>query len=411
MIIHPPEIAYQNNTAEISARVSYKKQAKGRPERLWFRYPEQYFHAVSSRSDPFVVGALLVAMALDEPVHVEGITSPRLAYGLEEYQKACHAWAPEKFQQIELRFEQLSALTARPEPGAVVSAFSGGIDFSFTLMTHLPQSQKQASAQITHGLFIHGFDIPLQDKDDYRLARQVFEVELDKLNIHLIPCSTNLHYFSNGIVKWNYFHGLLQVGAALALDRMIRIYYIPSSYTLQKPKPLEAWPYLYNLLSTETLTVYHDGVPYSRFEKTAALTGWQPAKNFLRVCVNRQKRFGVRNCSTCEKCRRTLTMIKLTGKTEDFKTFRQPYRWFDLLRWFSMYDDAVPIWIKQMTRHAWVSRQYVVLPLLLFSHLCGLARFWLYQCIPGNIYHQLKSLFFPPEKDPFNPCHLTPDQQ
>jgi hypothetical protein len=410
VLIHPPEIALIGDEVEISARFTLEKPIGSRPERLWFRYPAAYQNFISQRSDAFAVAGMWFAMVLHEPLMVQGVVSPHLAYGLEEYQKAYHTWAPAKYPRVDMRFEQLEPARPAPEQTAVATAFSGGVDSSFTVMTHLPAYQPLPAYQLTHYIFIHGFDIPLQDVEDYQGACRAFEQELGKLNLKLIACRTNIHHFAFGLVQWSYYHGIIQVGAALALDRLIRLYYIPSSYSVKNPKKADNWPYLYNILSTEALAISHDGSTSSRFEKATAIAGWEPAQHYLRVCVNRGKRLGVQNCSQCEKCQRTMTMFKMLDEVQNFKTFRQPYHWSDTLKWRPDYHGAVPSWFDDLSRLAWKRKQYGMLLLLIIGHIRALARYWFDRLLPERLHARFKPFFYPPEKDPFNPRFLSPDQ-
>jgi hypothetical protein len=410
MIIHPPQINLIGDEVEISARFELEKPIGSRPERFWFRYPAAYQNFISQRSDAFAVAGLMLAVVLDEPLQVQGIVSPRLVYGLDEYQKAYHAWDPKHYPYVDMRFEHLEPARTAPEQTAVATAFSGGVDSSFTMMMHLPTHQPLKPFQLTHYIFIHGFDIPLQDVEDYQQAYRAFDQELGKLNLELIACRTNLHHLTSGLVKWSHYHGLIQIGAALALDKLIRLYYIPSSFSLITPKKLDNWPYLFNLLSTETLAISQDGLYFDRPHKVKAIAGWEPAQHYLRVCVNRSKRMGVQNCSQCEKCQRTMTMLKISGKVEHFQTFQRPYHWSDTLKWCPIYDGVVLKWFNQLSWCAWQHKQYGILPLLLVCHIRGLARYWFYRLLPERLYAWLKPRFYPPEKDPFNPRFLTPDQ-
>ena len=58
---------------------------------------KKYAYAVTERSDGFIVGLLLTAMKLKENIKVAGAVSPRLAFGIEEWQRVFNRWEPETF--------------------------------------------------------------------------------------------------------------------------------------------------------------------------------------------------------------------------------------------------------------------------------------------------------------------------
>jgi len=91
-------------------------------------------------------------------------------------------------------------------------------------------------------------------------------------------------------------------------------------------------------LSTETLQVIHFGAPLSRIEKVAAISTWQPASNSCVFVSTRVIELELNNCCKCEKCIRTMVMLEICGTLKYFKTFRQPFGRWDIIRWVPHYD-------------------------------------------------------------------------
>ena len=75
-------------------------------------------------------------------------------------------------------------------------------------------------------------------------------------------------------------------------------------------------PAAVHLLSTETLRSISTGCQYTRVEKTAKVSDWTIAQRYLNVCTNAEA--SGQNCSTCEKCCRTLLTLELLGGLERF---------------------------------------------------------------------------------------------
>lgn len=395
-----PEIEIEKDSVTISARIELEGSDRDLPEMVWFRYPAQYSDMLLERSDGLAAGMLLIAMALGEKLTVRGAVSPRLAYGLEEYQQVFEKWFPNYFQHIEMTFGELAETVVKQDRLAAVSAFSGGVDSLYTLMTLLAPDQRGIQKAISHCLFIHGFDVPLDDHDNFDWAVANFQETLQSLGVDLIPCETNLHAFSAGWLRWEHVHGSVLISAALNLSGLIGCFYIPSSFDYLDLRPWGSSPLIDYWLSTETMRVIHHQASRPRIEKLAALSKWEPAQNSLRVCTSIQDRNGVQNCSRCEKCVRTMTMLKVIGALEPFVTFKQPFRMMDILRW-ALLCNLSGGWLAQTIRYARANNKNEFLPALYVVYLGGLLRAIALKLMPKPIFNWLKRKWYPPEKDPF----------
>lgn len=70
----------------------------------------------------------------------------------------------------------------------------------------------------------------------------------------------------------------------------------------------------YPSLSITGLRLCIQGSAFSRFEKTQELVDYEPAQDFLSVCLYQ----GRGNCGCCTKCKRTLWMLDSLGKLDKF---------------------------------------------------------------------------------------------
>src|SRR5271157_1845377 len=283
MIILNPEITQKNGEVVFSARIQFKNLLLKKPHTAWFAFPESYLPYISERADAFAAGFLPLAMAVKEDLHIEGPLSPRLADGLQEYQLALNGWYPKQMSLVNIQAAYLTGLPLEQAGRSCVTLFSGGVDSSYTLMTHLPDRQPLADFQVKHAIFVHGFDIPLQNRPEYAEILKLFSDQLTPLGVEIVPCRTNLHYFSSGLLDWGIAHGAEAISTGLILDKLIRYFLVPSSYSLDELIPWGSSPMIDHWLSTETLQVLHDGTPLARVEKVAAISTWQPAQQYLRV--------------------------------------------------------------------------------------------------------------------------------
>lgn len=402
MIISVPEIKHIKGQVIISARVTYDRRPLNKPESAWFVFPEEYSPYISGRADPFAASLLPLAQSLHENLIIEGEVSPRLVNGMREYQSAMALWFPKQMRPVGIFAQDQVQLPIQDGGKTCVTLFSGGVDSSYTLMSHLPEHQKDPIYQVQAGLFIHGLDIPLQNKNSFAESLNVFNQQLSSVGVSVIPCATNLHYFTSGLLNWGIAHGGAIIGAGLVLDKLIGNLLVPSSYALDELIPWGSSPLIDHLLSTETFTVIHHGTTASRIEKVSAISTWEPARNFLRVCIDENRRSALNNCSRCEKCIRTMTMLEICGVLPAFKTFRQPFGKWDIAKWTPHYE-AGEVWVRETLAFARANRHNeTVLPLLI-AHLKGKARNGLRNLLPDQLFKWLKAKKFPYQKDIFNP--------
>ena len=70
-------------------------------------------------------------------------------------------------------------------------ALSGGLDSSFTLWRHVKQDAPPTAIDIRAGLFVHGFDIPLDDPDTFARAADKVAATLGSVGVSPLSVVTN----------------------------------------------------------------------------------------------------------------------------------------------------------------------------------------------------------------------------
>jgi len=320
MIVHEPETEFVDGRALVSARIELSRRAQNPPERLWFSLREQDAGFVDDRSNAFAAALLPVAMASGEDLEIRGHLCPRLAFGLEEYQRLLHTWRPKQLKQVSIRCNDLQPQTD-VQPTGVGAAFSGGVDSFFSLKSHLGENEPKPSFRISHGLFVHGFDIALEQASSYQEAANAYDTFLRSVGVHLICVRTNLREFTKS-PGWEMSHGAALIGTALLLGRLLCRFYVPSSRSYETLIPWGSHPLLDPLLSTDTLQVIHDAAHLTRVDKIRVLAAWSPTYSLLRTCY--VKTDGLKNCCRCDNCVRTMTAFAVCGSLHKYSTFQLP---------------------------------------------------------------------------------------
>ena len=236
----------------------------------------------------------------------------------------------------------------------VCSAFSGGVDSFYTLWAHLPQNQPVVQARVSHGLFLHGYDLRLDDPSNFEVASDAYAGIFQDQGVELIHASTNAYQFSEFRINWTMFHGAPLIGAALLLGERMQRFYISSSMSSYAGLfPQGSHPLVDHLLSTESTEIVHFGASLGRYEKLEALVSWPATFNKIRVCSDKLKMHGVENCSACHKCYRTMAFLDLLDALPNYRNFSGRMRPLDYLRWGALthLNPAIDMPIRDIALH------------------------------------------------------------
>ncbi|TAK50775.1 MAG: hypothetical protein EPO25_18510 [Gammaproteobacteria bacterium] len=320
MIIHPVRLEQEGGGVRLAARIEAERGEPLPAAELWYEFPGATAGDFSGSADGFAAALVLLAMQRAEPLRVRGPVSAVLLRGLREYQQVFRAWFPEQFHVVEIACDEVRAAGPPVAPRGVATAFSGGVDSSYTLLTHLPGREPDPARRVDHALFVHGFDIPLADTATFATAAATYARALGEHGVRLITARTNVREFAD-LVGWELAHGSALGSVALLPDALLARCYIPSSFPDSDLIPWGSHPVADPLLSSATLQLIHD-VCRPRFDKVAALAGWPPALSWLRVCW--EQPHGSRNCCRCRNCLRTMIALDLAGVLKSCPTFPEP---------------------------------------------------------------------------------------
>lgn len=326
MRVFKPTIVEDGDEVCVSARVEVTSARTELPGELWFRFPLSCKEHVSDHLNGFAVALLPLAMTLGENLCMEGVLSPRLLRGMEEYQRIQCAWKPTSFKPVSIEPDHLQAAEGNPVGPGVGCSFSGGVDSFHTLWRHLPGNERNPTGRISHCLMINGFDADsdIGDKGHFSRIRKSFEPMMRSHGLELIVCRTNYMRFSDpNILKASF--GAMVTAPALVLGRLFSCFFVPSSYRFDTFFRDGSHLMLDHLISTESMLTIHDSSHLDRPEKTAIVSNWSATYSTLRVCFNttgfREDTGSIMNCCRCEKCVRTMKTLEILGRLDQYTTF------------------------------------------------------------------------------------------
>jgi hypothetical protein len=265
-------------------------------------------------ADMCVAAALIPSMRSGTDLHIRGGgVSARLLRSASALQDIVHAW-DSRFTPVSIRAGTGPSFDSTQKNG-VGCFFSGGVDSFYTLLKHRDE--------ITHLIFVHGFDVPLANwplRSQVAAAIRAIAAALDK---RLIEVETNLRDFSDQYARWDlHYHGAALASVAHLLAGTLSKAYIAASYAYSGLFPWGSHPALDPLWSGDDLELVHDGCDTTRLQKVLTIAACDSALRFLRVCY--ENRDGRYNCGQCQKCLRTMASLRLAGVLDRCSTFPTP---------------------------------------------------------------------------------------
>jgi len=252
-----------------------------------------------------VVGAdMFVPLQLLEAMRgggdVASVASPLLYANLPTICKIFKMWLPDMHNGP--RYSLRDCLAPAPSVNDSSVFFSGGVDGMYSLLAHRDS--------LTNMVMVHGFDVPLDEREKFARAEASARELAEVLGKRLIVVRTNLRNVWKP-VRWELTYGAALAFVGLALQQFHSKVLIGSSSSIANLRPWGSHPLLDPLWSTEAVQFVHDGLYVSRVEKTALVASHPEALKRLRVCWQDGAAF---NCGRCEKCLRTMVVLQGFGK-------------------------------------------------------------------------------------------------
>lgn len=296
----------------LARRIVYERHA-AKPEILWFDLPEEFARSIVHRDDGWLVALLPLALRRRETVRCGAPVDPGLLANVDALRPIWQRWYPE---HPPVRVEATAAEPGSPDQ-RIGLFFTGGVDSFFSALhwdaTH-PAGQK-----VEDLLYIWGYDIPLTNRSAFERKRETLARVAEQLGKRSICLAGNLRETRLGGLNWpKVMHGAALGAAALMLGGREGTVLLSAALARPPEESFGAHPLTDHLMSTTRSCFIHYGAEFTRFDKTAHLTGSAAAQQALHVCWEDASD---RNCGRCEKCFRTAITLELLGAREQFTCF------------------------------------------------------------------------------------------
>ena len=273
---------------------------------LWFESADNELLGIP---EVFGNAMLFASLAHNDKLYIESAVSPKWTQGIEQLLPIFNRWWGYPVLPPQAPIQE--SVNTTPLPTTAV-CFTGGVDSFYSLLC--------GKHDITHIVFAHGYDIPLEDITRMTAYERSMREVAQSLGVKSIVVTTNLrtHPSYDG-VSWDHSHGSALAAIGYLLSNEIGTLIIPSSYTYTDEQPWGSSWSTDSLWSTERLNVVHDDATYRRIDKLKHIAHEPLVRQNLRVCWENRSPTG--NCSACEKCVRTMIGISVWAPLEEFSVF------------------------------------------------------------------------------------------
>jgi hypothetical protein len=266
--------------------------------------------------DGYLFAVLTLAMYGCDRIRVLGPVSATALRNAHAYMEAWHSWVPSAYRPVDIEAQRVVDDTdierevVASRPRSAVAAFTGGVDSTFTALRHAARTNHPWRHPLTDAVFVHGFDVPLDDHAGFTRQFDHARATLDQLGVQLHVVRTNSRWRSRQ--DWEHSHGGQLAGVLHQFDDVARVGLVGATETYRRP--LLGWgsnPSTDHLLSGGRFGIVHDGAGFARVDKVAAVAADPVARRHLVMCWEGSVRG--ENCGRCQKCLRTRVAFMAVG--------------------------------------------------------------------------------------------------
>lgn len=305
MKIQKINITSKNNMTTYSCQII---MASGKTHNLYFEVNQKFEKLITLDACPIYPIALAIGIKTGEDITFEVSMSKRLSTNATKIMNTLIKIDP-LLKPVSIKAE--SSSTSTLISNNVGCFFSGGVDSFFTYLKN--------KKEITHLIFVHGFDIKLTDITLYSKVEKTIKNISKNEKRKLVIVKTNIRETLELYYDWNKAHAFALASVALLFNGGFKDVFASCGLPSLISKHLFMNPDVDKFWSTENSQFKHYGCIADKIEKLRYLSSFPIAMNTLRVCwENKDNKY---NCSECEKCLRNMFALYLVGSLEKCKTF------------------------------------------------------------------------------------------
>lgn len=254
-----------------------------------------------------LIALLPIAMHEGQSLEVDFPADSVLLDGLDHYQEVWQSWRPDIFRhRVAIRTAgEYSRTPQQVRPPRAVTAFSSGVDSTFTLARHVHDRAGRARRDIRTAVLVHGFDMPLDAEDGFETLSSSALAICGQLGVDLVTVATNWRQL---IANWEMTFGAGLASVLHQFDAAHDVALIATEESYQNSFPV--WGNSFwtdRFFSASSFAIESDGGAYDRIQRAELVSQYPRLVPHLRVCWA-GPRTG-ENCGTCPKC--TLTKLNL----------------------------------------------------------------------------------------------------
>jgi len=328
IIIDQPKVLSNDGKSRLNARIEIDNsqfENDSEQHELWFEVENEYEkYLCFERSDAFIVGALQWAMRNGHDITCTAPVTKELLYNLHEHLIPILFKYSRTFHKTRIFAPIADESIAKTDIDGVGTGMSCGVDSFHAVLNHYQNQNEYPN--ITHvcinntGSF-QGAAVrdtkggPRQAKNEvYDNARAVAA----KLGLPLIESDSNIYDI---FPIFEHAHTFTTTFATLCMQKLWKTYFFASSkdysnFTLIGHEAHDCSFYdllSLNCFSTQGLRIYSEGSSIDRLQKLEFIADNPVVQKHLHCCYVKTT-----NCATCYKCRRTMMMLDILGKLDDF---------------------------------------------------------------------------------------------
>ena len=298
--------------------------------------------------DGHVLAVLLYASSCGKPLVVHGALSRAVMRHINELLLSWRIWKPDVYKVIEVMPLSISDRRMSAVDGKAISAFSGGVDATFTALRHAKFLSENVRYPLSDVLMVHGFDVELHNQVDFdQLTKRVSPL-ISKLDLGLRVVRTNSRDLK--LQNWEDSFALELAACLHMLSEEFQYGLIGSSEPYNAlVLPWGSSPVTDHLMSGNIFSIIHDGAGFSRTDKVAVINQHEIACETLKVCYAGMDQSS--NCGRCEKCVRTQLNFMAAGVKKVPKCFPNPLN-LDLINTIQISNEAQLAELVSIVGHA-----------------------------------------------------------